>query len=468
LAKATFVVACLSTVVACEEPKEIGLAPTNEVGVLYTDTITITRTTAQMDSVRSHDQSVILAGRYADPVFGAVQARAYLSLRPGQSFVINDTNTTNATPANRIILDSTKVQLPFNRVWYGDTTATQEIVLSRLTDSLRSINYDISSPGPAIGQVVARRTFRPRPSQLDTAGYIDLIKVDNSLGRELIALANTDAARYVSGALVDPAGFRRQVRTDFVLSTNSPPQAAVLGFTGGDLAVIVYYHVQGERTAYQFTFPFIGKRFNQITATNRPAPLTTIRLGQSLAATTTGRTYVQPGTGITTKLQFPYLKQLLQSGRIAVNRADLIITPQPPEDGKLPLPPFMALAEIDGQNRLVRSTVAANNVERLFTVQSLGPVSRDPTSYLSPQLATLDPRTNSYTFQLAGYLQSVRAGISPNNGLAILTPSNALFAQSQGGGLIDQTQAVLSDRVWRMILDGKASVKLVVFYTKSN
>jgi hypothetical protein len=465
----------LVTVVACEEPKEIGLAPTNEVGVLYTDTITITRTTVQMDSVRSNDQAVALIGRYTDPIFGQVQARTYLSLRPGGSFIVYDTNTTNPTPANRIILDSTKVQLPFNRVWYGDTTASHEIVLSRLTDSLRSINYDISSPGPAIGQVVARRTLQPRPAQIDTSGYINPIKVDNALGRELIALANTDAARYTSGALVDPAGFRRQIKTDFVLTSTSTPQAAVLGLSPGftaatsEVSVIVYYHVQGERTAYQFTFPFIGKRFTQLTATNRPGPLATLRPGQSLPTTTTARTYVQPATGITTKLQFPYLSQLLRSGRIAVNRADLIVTPLAAEDGKLPLPPFMALAEIDGKNRLGRSTVAESDVERLFSVQNFGPINRTPSSYIGAQLARLDTRTNSYTFQMAGYLQSVRAGISPNNGLAILTPSNDLFAQDQStGAVVDQTQAVLTDRVWRMVLEGKASVKLILFYTKSN
>jgi hypothetical protein len=463
------VVASLVTVIACEEPKEIGLAPTNEVGVLYTDTITITRTTVQMDSVRSHDYGFAYAGRYIDPVYGQVQARTYLSLRPGRSVIINDSGTTNATPANRIILDSTKVQFPFNGIWYGDTTATHEIILSRLTDSLRNINYDISSPGPAIGQVIARRTLKPFPAQVDTTGFTQLIRVDNSLGSELIALANTDAARYsTAGTLIDPAAFRRQVKTDFVLTTTSSAQAAVLGFSPTQTAVIVYYHVQGETLGYQLSFPFIGKRFTQLTATNRPGPLATLRPGQSLP-TTTGRTYVQPATGITTKLQFPYLKQLLQSGRIAVNRADLVITPLPSEDGKLPLPPFMALTEIDSRNRLVRSTVAESSAERLFTVQSFGPLNRTPSSYVGTQLARLETRTNSYTFQVAGYLQSIRAGVSPNNGLAILTPSNDLFTQDQStGGIIDQTQAVLSDRVWRMIIDGKASVKLVLFYTKSN
>jgi Domain of unknown function (DUF4270) len=179
---------------------------------------------------------------------------------------------------------------------------------------------------------------------------------------------------------------------------------------------------------------------------------------------------VQPGTGVTTKLQFPGLANLLNTGRVAINRADLIITPTAPEDGKTPLPPYLALTEVNAQNQLVRSVNTAGVASLLFTIQSLGPLTRNPTDFTSAQVAIRDSRTNSYTFQLAGYLQSVASGVSPNSALAILTPSNQqLFAQNQQtGGLLDQTQAVLTDRVWRMVLDGKASVRLVLFYTKSN
>ncbi|MEZ0487068.1 DUF4270 family protein [Fibrella aquatica] len=460
------------TAVACEEPREIGLAPTTPVDVLYTDTLTITRTTIQLDSVRSNDQSTALVGRYTDPIFGQVEAQTFLQLRPTQGLIVRDSGTTNATPANRIIVDSTKVRLPINGIWYGDTSVTHEIVLSRLTDSLRSINYDISSPGPAVGQVVARRTVRVRPSVVDSSGYLSPPLIDNSIGREIMALANTNALLFSSttGAWVDPVAFRRQIARDFVVTSTSSPRAAVVGLTPSEGAIITYFHVQGERFAQAYTLPFVGKRFNKITANRAGTPLVSLRPGQSLPVTTTGRTYVQPGTGVTTKLQFPGLANLLNTGRVAINRADLIITPTAPEDGKTPLPPYLALTEVNAQNQLVRSVNTAGVASLLFTIQSLGPLTRNPTDFTSAQVAIRDSRTNSYTFQLAGYLQSVASGVSPNSALAILTPSNQqLFAQNQQtGGLLDQTQAVLTDRVWRMVLDGKASVRLVLFYTKSN
>lgn len=460
----------LAAVVACEEPKEIGLAPTNEVGVLYTDTLTITRTTAQFDSVRSNDQSTLLVGRYTDPTFGQVQAKSYVALQQSAAFVVNDSNTTNPTPASRIILDSTRLIVSLSGVWYGDTSVPHEIVVTRMADSLRrSQNYDISSVVPVSNQIIARRTILPRPLSADTS---TIIPIDNSIGRELLALANSNASTLnSSGTFVDPNGFRQQITRDFQFSLGGSSSASVLGFSPSNTGILVYYHVEGEKTAFRGPkyFPFSGKRFNQLTASRANTPLSTLRPGQSLTTTVTGRTYAQPGTGITTKLAFPSLKALLQSGRLAINRADLIVTPLAAEDAKRPLPRYLALAEIDGNNRLIRSDLSTGAV-RLFTVQTQGPISRSPVYYTAAQVQPLDPRTNSYTFQVAGYLQSIVSGVSPNNGLAILTPSvNGLFGQSPTtGALIDQTQAVLSDRVWRMVLDGKASVKLVLFYTKSN
>ena len=85
---------------------------------------------------------------------------------------------------------------------------------------------------------------------------------------------------------------------------------------------------------------------------------------------------------------------------------------------------------------------------------------------MSPQRSQATGRTNSYTFELGGYLQSIIAKVTPNTGLVLMTPSNELFPQTQGGRS-DATQLYLNDRIWRLVLDGNASVKLIVFYTTS-
>ncbi|GAB3552571.1 hypothetical protein GCM10027577_34790 [Spirosoma fluminis] len=444
-------------VLACEEPKEIGLPPTTPVDVSYTDTVTIVRETIRFDSVRSNDQSNLMVGRYADPVFGKVQSRAFVQLLTTSDFVVNDSSTTTATPANRIILDSTRLFLDYNRFAYGDTTQAQELQVYWLTDSLNTrINYDISSSIPAEAQPLVRQTIRPRPNTTDSLSF--RLPLPDSYGRDLMALANTDAGKAANSAL-----FRSQFPRGLMLTTTGTDQAAVVGFSQGS-AVVVYYHVAGEKTTRVYGFFLAGKRFNQITADRSGTPLAALQRSKSLpAAATNDRLFVQPAAGVTTKLSFPYLKNLVQSGRVAINRADLIITPTKPNNAFLGYPPQLVLAEVDEQNRLRRDATA----NFLFAVPTSGPSNRLISSFADVQAPLRDERTNTYTFSIGGYLQSVVSGLSPNTGLVITTPGGPLFSPTSSGGLTNTTQQYLTDRIWRLALDGNASVKLVVFYTTS-
>ena len=250
-----------------------------------------------------------------------------------------------------------------------------------------------------------------------------------------------------------------------MLATSSSDRAAVLGFSPNSV-VVVYYHVAGEQTGKGYPFFMNGKRFNQITADRAGTPLAKLQKGQVLsAAATNDRTFVQSATGVTTKLSFPTLSRLVQSGRVAINRVDLIITPTKPADVTLFLPPFMVLAEVDEQNHLRRVPTG----DFPFVVPYSGPVDRTASSFISPQVVQRDPLTNSYTFELGGHFQSIVSKLSPNTGLVLLTPGGpSLFPPSQSGGVTNAVQQYLTDRVWRTVLDGKASVKLVVFYTSSN
>ncbi|MFD2570116.1 DUF4270 family protein [Spirosoma soli] len=450
-------------VIACEEPKEIGLPPTTPVDVSYTDTITVTRETIRFDSVRSNDQGNLMVGRYVDPVFGKVQARAFFELSQYSTagdFVVNDSATTNPTPANRIIYDSTRLFLDYDRFnsFYGDTTQAQELQLYRLTDSLiTKANYDISSSVPAESQPLIRQVIRPRPTTTDSLSF--RLALPDAIGRELMTLANTDA-----GKLANPALFKAKIQRGFLLTSTSNDRAAVLSFSRLS-AVYVYFHVEGEKTTKIQAFLLNGKRFNQITADRNGTPLASLQRGQTLSSTAAnGRTFVQPATGVTTKLTFPTLVNLVRSGRVAINRADLVITPANSNGATVYFPPYLALAEADEQNRLRRLPIGGFP----FMVPSIGPETRLASSFFGAQLVARASRTNEYTFDMSGYLQSIVTNLSPNTGLALMTPSSSLFSVSQSTGQgVDNSQLYLTDRVWRMELNGNTSVKLIVFYTTS-
>lgn len=455
-------------VVACEEPQEIGLSPTTPVGVLYTDTLTITRETILLDSVRSNDQSNLMVGRYTDPVFGRIQAKAFVQLTSFADFVVTDSLTKVAVTPDRIIYDSTFMYLNYDRFYYGDTTQTQEIQVYRLTDSLRNgRNYDISSSVPAESQPLTRFSFRPRPASTDSLSF--RLTLPAAFGRELLTVANTDA-----GKAANTAQFRNKIGRGLLLSSQTSERAAIVSFsTGSGTFIVVYYHVQGEKSARQQAFLLNGKRFNQITADRSGTVLARLQKGNPLpAAATGGFTYTQPATGVATKLAFPTLKNLVTNGRVAINRADLVITPTTPDNQTLFTPLYVALGEIDERNQLRRVPVTGTGAAAVggfpYLVPGSGPFDRTAGSFIQAQLPNRDLRTNAYTFELSGYFQSIFANVSPNTGLVLLTPGNQLFQQSQAtGGLLDLSQVYLNDRIWRLILDGKASVKLIVFYTTS-
>ena len=190
------------------------------------------------------------------------------------------------------------------------------------------------------------------------------------------------------------------------------------------------------------------------------------------AAATGGFTYSQPATGVVTKLTFPSLKNLSPGGRVAINRADLTITPTIPANLLFTNPGLLALAEVNEKNQLRRLPITGTGITAFggfpFVVPNVGPFDRTPGSFVDAQSRGRNPLTNTYTFQLGGYFQSVVANISPDTGLVLLSPGGDLFAQNSQTGVADQTKLYLTDRLWRMILDGKASVKLIVFYTTSN
>ncbi len=463
-------------VLACEEPKEIGLSPTTPVGVLYTDTLTITRETILLDSVRSNDQSTLLVGRYTDPVFGKIQAKAFVQSRLATDFVVNDTLTNVATLPNRIVYDSTRLVLDLNGAWYGDTTLRQEIQLFRLTDSLRQAqSYDISSVVGSEATPLARQSILARPTARDSVPA--RFPLPDDYGKQILAVANTDA-----GKVANNAAFQAQFRSGLLLTSNATAQAAILGYSPGQIQsstiygsyIAVYYHVQGEKSRRTQFLLLNGKRFNQITADRSGTSLARLQKGMPLpAAATGGFTYSQPATGVITKLSFPTLKNLSPGGRVAINRADLIITPTIPTNLLFTNPGLLALAEVNEKNQLRRLPITGTGVAAFggfpFVVPFRGPFDRTPGSFVQPQQVGQDPIRNNYTFELGGYFQSVVANVSPNTGLALLSPGGDLLASNpQTGGVADQTKLYLTDRLWRMIMDGKASVKLVVFYTTSS
>lgn len=460
------------TALACQEAGEIGLTPTTPVGVFLSDTFSIRRSTLLLDSVQSNGLSGLLVGRFVDPIFGKGRATSFARLSLASQFVQLDADR-NTIPASKMVYDSTKIRVGYGVAagdyYFGDTTVTQTLTIHRLTENVGTANYDIRNAVAYEPQPVARFTFQPRPFTSDSLSFSAFLP--DAIGRELFALYDTEAGK-------DATKFQDLNTKGFALvSTTSTERAALLRYAKGSY-VEVFYHVTGETVARSHAFYLNGPGFTNFVVDRTGTPLAGLKAGQILPSTATnGRTYVQPFSGVTTKLEFPTLLSLEQNRRVAINRAELIITPAQPEatapNGANTLPYYIALSEINGF-QLARTT--PNRIVQMVPsfipgTSSTSPVNRNESSFYYPQIAFFEPRSKSYTVNMTAYIQSMIAGTTPNNGLVILTPGSSNITPSNANtGVLSAAsqQLYLNDRVQRMILDGNASVKLVLFYTASN
>ena len=470
LAKATLLVGTTLTILACQEPSEIGLAPTTPVGVFLSDTFAVRRSTILLDSVRSSGLSGLLVGRYVDPIFGKGRAVTFarLGLETSQSngltvpFVAADASGT-VIPVNKVIYDSTKLVVNIEPIYYyGDTLTRQEWGIHRLTDDIQSATeYDIRSKVGYDPKPIVKFLVSPRPFAGDNLRLIS--RLPDDIGRSLFALYNTDETK-------DRAKFLSLNTKGFAIVPATSERSALLRVVPQVSGIVVYYHVDGETTLRSYAFSLTGPRFSHVEIDRTAATLANLKVGQNLPVTATnGRSYVQTFSGVTTKIEFPSLLSLEQNRRVAINRADLVITPTQP-DGTVPtsnfIPPYVTLAEANGF-QLARTS--PNHIVQLVPTFPGVAVNRQEISFISPQVVVYNSRTKNYTLNMTGYMQSIMAGKSPNNGLLLLTPASNDVAPTLGQSLFPaQQQVYLNDRVQRMILDGNASVKLVLFYTSSN
>lgn len=459
LAKSALIVSSIVALASCQEPSEIGLAPTNPVGVFYTDTLTINRSTILLDSVRTNSAASLLVGRYTDPLFGRIAASAFTQISLGSQFVVQDSLKVDI-PAEKLVYDSTFLYLRYTYlpVYGGDTLQTHEIAVHRLTEDLsRTKHYDYTSSVGYSAQPIGKLSFLPTPT---SNAYVK-IPLAESFGKELLAYANTDAGKADSLFQLTMKGIA------LIPGANNP---SILAFssmgnsTSPTTVLQVYYHVKDKTTVLGQTMVVSSGqgRFNKIVADRSGTALASLRPLQKLSASATkGQTFVQPGAGVTTKIEIPGL-ETLKKNRAAINRADLVITPKVPENTLVNVPPYLALAEIDAQNHILRYQ-PGDFVQVVQSATSL--FNRGATSWYYSQIPTYSSRTKSYTFDMTGYIQTIMSGLTPNNGLAILTPSINNLVDVSSGVAINQSKYYLSDRLWRLVLDGNASVKLVVFYT---
>ncbi len=423
---------------SCERSKEIGfgLVPREEVGVFFTDTLTIKASTV-LAKVNTTNTNGLLVGQYQDPVLGEVKAQTYFQVVPDTLRLLrNDDN-------NLLIYDSLVVELNFS-YFYGDLDIPQTFALHQLTESIaEEVEYTNQSSV----------SFEPTPLQTFTVIGRELqespnyrIKLSDLVGLDIFQKAhdNVTVAEFIDA-------FKGFALVPQVAAGEEGYMAAFGTFTASRMAL--YYHEDSE-TPFNRVLPFqvfAGLRFNQISS-NRANTLLGNQLinifDQVSSTQTDGLTFVQAGVGLQTKISFPSLQNLKNRGNVAINKAELVIKAQGESTDVFEQPNGIILYESDESNQILRSGEDENAVDLILQAEG-----RNPFGFDSPLILNYNARNEEFVGEITTHLQLLFTGVKENPALLI-------------------SPAELAGRVNRLIVnaqkDSPFSMKLRVFYTVFN
>ncbi|MHA8049491.1 DUF4270 family protein [Aquirufa sp. ROCK-SH2] len=407
--------------VSCDAPKEIGSDLfAVEVGLNYTDTLTIKSSTVQIDSIYTSGTNTFTLGSINHPDFGQVQSSFYTQIANADTLFAKETS----------VFDSIRMELVY-KTFQGDLSKKHTISVHRLTDSLRlSSTYFNNSSISYDPVAITTHTFIPKPIKAksvngDSLKYDTLtFKMSPAFGKELLS-------KYADKTIAGGGdGFRKYLK-GFYIKSSTDDASSLLGFSTAYSRMSMYFHNPGDtikyKTYYYFSLsnslvPELQARFNRFDV-NRTGTLAALKkVGDAVPASSSNFiTYVQSGTGIATKIEFPYLNKLKGNKNVAINKAELILEPADNIDYSETLGQ-LSLIETNATNRTLR-----NSYGLLYYTAEGGS---------GAQTATFDANTKKFTFNVTTVLQNILSGRIANNGM-LITPQISSIS-STGSAVVSE------------------------------
>lgn len=298
------------------------LALSNKVVMI--DTVTVEMSTINFDSLVTSSQSRILIGNYDDPIFGKVKSNSYFQLS-GSSYALN--NSGSDTEAVNFVFDSISMILKYDNYYYGDTTQVQKFDIHRLTQKVKPNTDDDSfynnSTLTYSDESLGTISYKPRPTEKDSIN----IRMNDALGAALFQkiksreITNFDSfTEYLKGLVLVPS------------TSNS---SSVIGFSTSTSKVRLYYskyQADTEDESYYLDFTVLNtdKQFNSISLDKTGTLIQNLPISSSKlsSAATNKQGFIQSGTGVACRIDFPNIKKLKYiSDNGAIVDAKLILKP---------------------------------------------------------------------------------------------------------------------------------------------
>ncbi len=458
---------------ACEPASEIGLdALTGEppASATYLELTGSAATVLRKDSVLTANKASALVGELRDGTVGLTQAEAYFQVTPLSA------NPAAALPADAIA-DSLVATYAFGQ-YYGAADGSQQLELLELDEGfLDDKAYYAESPALATkpGRL-AETSFKlrykpvaPVPPRILTNPWVsgDTATRKADSARTLAPVRFTiknhplqESLFRLIGTSGLTSGFKDKLK-GLAVRAVGPNQTAIVSLSPAapDTRMVLYYRLNAaDTTVRTFTFSLgnalTERHFTRIKTTYDGDYLkrfaTGIRHDTVNAKSTNGFTaYLQGGLELGTRIQLAGIEEQLRAlkGRIAINRAELIIPVKPYAAGVYAVPSAAYLVEVNADNKVLK------NAGQLRTVQANG---SDATGTSSPATVIYDASTRSYRVLLTSYLD---ARIN----------DKLLDQQATAFWLLPTLPGVTGLGLNRALIDGgPGQIRLKVYYSELN
>jgi hypothetical protein len=334
--------------------------------VLLIDTLTVDVSTINFDSLVTSNQSRILLGNYTDPIVGKIKSESYFELTPDTYNIGNGFDTETISYE----FDSIAMILKYDRYYYGDTTKTQTINIHQLTQKVKpnvdDNNFYNNSTLAYDNNSIGSRTYFPRPIGKDSVN----IQMDAIFGKNLFdKLNNNDFTsfdefyNYFKGIVIKPS------------TTNS---SNVVGFTSASV-IRLYFKQTNSNTETTFTKDFkindLNKQYNNISLDRTGTILGNLPDSRNKLASelTNNSAFVQSGTGLACRVDFPFIKQLkFISEKGAIVDAELTLRPIRNSTSALyPIKDSLQVYECDNLNRISRILTNSDGSQKLARLNTI-------------------------------------------------------------------------------------------------
>jgi len=372
---------------------------------VLTDTCTVKMSTMLFDSVNTSGDSACQVGYYEDATWGKISASCYVEY-----------TFANFTPDEGITYkyDSLTLTMLYNKEYLGDTLKPFRMKIYELKDNIElnttsGYLYNTSYVA-AKTELMSTVSINPKPNK----GQKVEVRLSDDLGKIWLNKLLNSADEFTTQDKF------RQYFKGLAFMPDESSDKSIMGFTVKDssMYVTLYYH-KVQETAEAQTVKFIPSStlyFNKVKHDRTGTPLEEFnsKTNEIVSSKLKNLSFVQGLTGFYTKIEFPYLNNLLLQGEmVSIESATLYLYPVKDSYGTFsPLPSSLSLY-----------TANENNVTGDAVTDQLGTSVQDGSLVVDNVLN----KNTYYSFDLTSFLQTNLGAIGyDKQNLQLVLPSGKI------------------------------------------